>query len=348
MGADRSNSIRLGVLEIAAGVIAMKVISLVAYLAMAVLKGWYSRQNETSPLSQASISNLTALTFFALNPLVLIEAIGNGHNDMLMLVLMTLGLIWWQQGRWAAAAFALTLAALVKIAGLILLPLFGIAILAGAPDWRTRILRGFWLAAIFIATTVITYRLTGPFPGVLIGAQHAMFERWGYTPAYALHVIAREMYPNEQMIRSVIARGSRGIFVLFYFYLLIRLGQRRMSLIQAGFLAYSSQLLLGTTFRIWYPLWLIPFAALGLNSRTFWRSFLFGITAELSILMYLIVWRWKLKTWEWGLNGPLGPYWKYWTVMTVITVPWVFGIPILGPMLLEWRHRQSFNNSFWI
>ena len=121
-----------------------------------------------------------------------------------------------------------------------------------------------------------------------------------------------------------------------------------MSLIQAGFLAYSSQLLLGTTFRIWYPLWLIPFAALGLNSRTFWRSFLFGITAELSILMYLIVWRWKLKTWEWGLNGPLGPYWKYWTVMTVITVPWVFGIPILGPMLLEWRHRQSFNNSFWI
>jgi hypothetical protein len=34
----------------------------------------------------------------------------------------------------------------------------------------------------------------------------------------------------------------------------------KMTLLQAGFLAYFSQLLPGTTFRIWYPLWLIPFA----------------------------------------------------------------------------------------
>jgi hypothetical protein len=119
-------------------------------------------------------------------------------------------------------------------------------------------------------------------------------------------------------------------------------------LIQTGFLAYFSQLLLGTTFRIWYPIWLIPFAALGLTSLTYWRTFLFGLTAELSIFMYLIVWRWKLDSWDWGVNGPLKDYWKFWTVMTVITVPWVFGIPILGPLLKKWKDPQRFKNSLWI
>jgi hypothetical protein len=121
-----------------------------------------------------------------------------------------------------------------------------------------------------------------------------------------------------------------------------------MTLVQAGFLAYFSLLLLGTTFRIWYPMWLIPFAALGLNSHTYWRTFLFSIMAELSIIMYLIVWRWRLDTWHWGLNGPLKPYWNFWTIMTVITAPWVFGIPLLGPLLLKWKNSRQFENSLWI
>lgn len=101
-------------------------------------------------------------------------------------------------------------------------------------------------------------------------------------------------------------------------------------------------------FRIWYPLWLLPFAVLGLSSGTFWRTSLFEITAELSILMYLLVWRWKMRDWEWGVEGPLGPYWSFWTVMTVLTTPWVFDIPLLGPKRREWKDRKRLNNSFWI
>jgi hypothetical protein len=48
--------------------------------------------------------------------------------------------------------------------------------------------------------------------------------------------------------------------------------------------------------------------------------------------------------WEdWGLTGPLQAYWKFWTIMTLITVPWVFGIPILGPLLLRWKDRRRFH-----
>ena len=336
--------IRLGILDIGAGVIAMKAICLISYIGMAVLVGWYARQDT----SRYRVSGLTAMTFFALNPLILMEAIGNGHNDMLMLALMTLGLVLWQRDRWAWAAFALTLAALVKITGLILLPLFGMAVLVAAPNWRTRMIRAVGMAAIFIIIAVISYRLTGPFPDVFTGAQHALFNRAGYTLSYALLRIAREIDPNGDFLRRAITNGTQSIFVLFYAYLLMKLAQGKMGLIQAGFLAYFSQLLLGTTFRIWYPLWLVPFAALGLNSLTYWRTSLFGITAELSILMYLIVWRWKLDSWDWGLNGPLKDYWNMWTIVTVITAPWVFGIPILGPLLQKWKNRERFDHSLWI
>jgi hypothetical protein len=288
------------------------------------------------------------MTFFVLNPLVLLEGMGNGHNDMVMLALLTLGLVLWQRGRWAWAAFALTLATLVKISGFLLLPLFGMAVLVAAPDWRTRIKRGLGVAAIFVFTTVIAYRVMGPFPEVFMGARHALFDRWGYTPAYALRVIGREIYQNEEVLAEDIASATHFLFALYFTYLLARVAQRKMTLIQAGFLAYFSQLLLGTTFRIWYPLWLIPFAALGLKSRDCWRVFLFSLTAELSILMYLIVWRWKLDSWEWGLNGPLKPYWNYWTIMTLMTVPWVFGIPLLGPLFLKGKNSGRFKNSLWI
>jgi hypothetical protein len=336
--------VQMGILDITGGVIAMKVISLMAYIGMGILVGWYARQDTSGP----GVSRLTALAFFALNPLLLIQAIGNGHNDMVMLALMALGLVLWQRDRWAWAALALTLATLIKVTALIFIPLFGVAVLAAAPDWRVRLGRGFWIAAIFMMTSILAYRIMGPLPDVWEGARHAMFGRAGYTPSYALQRIVHEIDPDSQALQSGIANTARSMFVLYFAWLVIQLARGKLTLIQAGFLAYFSQLLLGATFRIWYPLWLIPFAALGLNSRTYWRTFLFSLTAELSILMYLVLWRWKLDTWAWALNGPLEPYWHYWTIITLITAPWAFGVPLLGPLLLRWRNRGRFDRSLLI
>ena len=336
--------IRIGILEIAGGVVALKVISLISYIAMAVLIGWYGQQD--SP--RYRVSGLTAMTFFALNPLVLMQAIGNGHNDMVMLALMTLSLVLWQRGRWAWAALAVTLAALIKVSGIILLPLFGVAVLASAPDWRTRVWRGLSISFIFVVTAAIAYRITGPFPDVLFGAPHALFDRWGYTPAYIALVLIGATLQNQDLGQQIVANTTHLLFVLYFGYLLVRVAQRKMTLIQAGFLAYFGQLLLGTTFRIWYPLWLIPFAALGLNSLTYLRTFLFSLTAEISIVVYLIGWRWGLDTWHWGVTGPLKDYWNFWVVMTFITAPWVFGIPLLGPILQRQQDPERFDRSLWI
>ncbi len=335
--------IRLGITGIGSGVIAMKSISLISYISMAVLLGWHSKQD--SP--HYEVSGLTAMTFFALNPLVLMQAIGNGHNDMLMLALMTLGLILWQRGKWMEAAFVLTFASLIKITGFILLPLFGMAVLVASPNWRTRIARGFVLVAIFSVTTLIAYRITGPIPEVFQGTEHAMFGRLGYSPSYAIRILVNQFSHKKNIIELPTNIGNY-LFFLYYIYIVIRLAQAKISLIEAGFMAYFSQFFLNSTFRIWYPMWLIPFAALNLNSGTYWRTFLFSITAELSILSYYIVWRWKLHHWSWGENGPWKQYWDYWLIMTWLTVPWTFGIPLLGPLLRRRKDPQTFDDTLWI
>jgi hypothetical protein len=285
------------------------------------------------------------MAFFVLNPLVLVEGIGNGHNDMLMLLLITLGLILWQKDQWAWAAFLLTLASLVKGAGLILLPLFGIAVLAAVKEWRTRIIRGMWISIIFLLTSIILYGLTGPFPMVLAGAKDALFNRVGYSPTYVLLLITKGVLPSQS---EYVLPALRNIFIIFIIYLLILLARNKITLIEAGFLAYFGQLLLGAAFRPWYPLWLVPIAALQLNSRFYWRTFLFSLTAELSALSYAFLWAWGLSTWEWGLNGPLGPYWNFGTIIPLLTVPWAFGLPILGDLIGTWRDPKRFKNSLWI
>jgi hypothetical protein len=334
--------LRLGAAGIGSGVIGMKVISLFSYAGMALLVGWHAHQQS----SQFEVSRLTVLTFFALNPLVLLEAIGNGHNDMLLLLFMTLGLVLWQREKWSWAAFALTCAALIKVTGLLLLPLFGIAILINSSDWKTRIWRGLGILAIFTITTLVAYQLTGPIPEVFKGAEYAMVERLGFSPSYAVRILVNQFTRDLKIVRLPTELGNI-LFVLYYIYIATRLILRKTTLLEAGFMAYFAVIILSSTFRIWYPLWLIPFAVLNLSSGTYWRTFLFSITAELSILMYYLLWRWTLRHWNWGENGPLKDYWEYWLIMSWLTVPWAFGIPLLGPLLIRRRNRQAFDNTLW-
>lgn len=335
--------VRLGITGIGSGVVAMKLISLIFYGGMAYLLGWHARQES----DRYQVSGLTSLAFFALNPLVLLQAIGNGHNDMVLIALITLGLILWQRDRWMWATVVLTCATLIKVTGLILLPLFGISVLIHSPDWKTRFARGLGMLAIFGAVTVLAYRLTGPIPQVFKGAEYAMLERLGYSPSYAIRILVNQFIRDLKIIRLPTQMGNY-LFVLFYIYLVVRLLTRKTTLVEAGFLAFFVQLFFGTTFRIWYPMWLIPFAALNLNSSTYWRTFLFSITAEFSILMYYILWRWYLHHWDWGENGPFKTYWDYWLIMTWLTVPWTFGIPLLGPLLRRRKDPHVYDTSLWV
>ncbi len=67
---------------------------------------------------------MEALYLFAWNPLVLLMAIGDGHNDMVMMAAVLLGFWFLLQDSWALAFGALALSASIKYVGALFLPLF--------------------------------------------------------------------------------------------------------------------------------------------------------------------------------------------------------------------------------
>lgn len=339
--------VQLGAHDAITAAVAMKLLVFIGYLVCAWLIGWVARPAKFGRSGGARHAPLLALAFFAWNPLILMQGPGNGHNDMLMLALIVLGIVMWQRENWWAAALALTLAATIKSAALLMLPLYGMALLHHEQTWQGRILKGAGAAAIGLVAALGLYALTGPLPEALQGTTQATFSRLGFAPASAIRVLLREFFPSA-WVSPLPRTAARDLFILYYAFLMLRVLQGRYSLVAAGFLAYFSQLMLGSTFRIWYPMWLIPLAALSLTSRTFWHTFLFGLTAELSIISYFVLWRWILVKWDWGKEGPLGPYWNYRTIMYPLTVPWTFGIPLLGPVWMKWQDRARFTRGLWL
>jgi hypothetical protein len=105
-----------------------------------------------------------------------------------------------------------------------------------------------------------------------------------------------------------------------------RVWRKRLDLASAGFLVYFAYLVTGASYRIWYPLWLAPLAALSLSAAVRWRTILICFTSELSLVFFYFVWRW------WWPEAS-------WLQMHLMVVPWQFGIPLLLPILL--RQQES-------
>lgn len=95
---------------------------------------------------------------YLLSPLALIEFVGNGHNDVLMITFMLLGIWFHLRGHWYWTIAAFTLAVLTKWIALPLLPLYGLVLLWESPTWRERAWRAAGSLAIFAGLSVGLYR----------------------------------------------------------------------------------------------------------------------------------------------------------------------------------------------
>ncbi len=95
---------------------------------------------------------------YLLNPLTLIEFVGNAHNDVLMITFILLGVWLHLRGFWYWTIAAFTLAVLTKWIALPLLPLYGLALLWQAPSWRDRARKTMAGAAIVAVLCVGLYR----------------------------------------------------------------------------------------------------------------------------------------------------------------------------------------------
>ena len=300
------------------GALAFKGVALVAYLVCVGLLAWGTRGDSQ------------ALLFFAWNPLVLLEGIGNGHNDMLMLVWVLTAILLWERGRrWGLAVAALCLAVLTKASAAPLAPLLMIAILREQSGWRQRLLTLLGAGGLAVGIVLLAYLPFWPPWDSIAGVLDELSNRYTYTVAAMLRMILREFMPGE-LARAIPRTVGQVIFAVLYLWAVVQLWSRRMRLAQAGLFVYLVYMLTGTSYRIWYPLWLVPLAALHLEAPTRLRVGLLCFTSELSILMFYLVWRWVLT----GVVLPRAD----WLEMHLLTVPWQFGLPMLAPL---WRRQRT-------
>ena len=81
---------------------------------------------------------MAAVSLFALNPLVIYETAGNGHNDIVMVFWMLLGFYFLSRERHSLAALALTVGALTKFVPGFILPVVLVYSLGRLPTWGRR------------------------------------------------------------------------------------------------------------------------------------------------------------------------------------------------------------------
>jgi alpha-1,6-mannosyltransferase len=126
---------------------------------------------------------LAGTLLFAWNPLILLEGVANGHNDLLMTALI-LGALWALSKTAGAAGEAssndrirhlsygalgvalLWLAVLIKFVPILLLPLFLLYLLGKERTWRDRIMVGLFLLALMGLITFQYYRIFWQWPEV--------------------------------------------------------------------------------------------------------------------------------------------------------------------------------------
>lgn len=311
---------RLGLTGAVSGALAYKGVVMLAYLACLWL---VYRITCGSPARFRP----GGLLLFAWNPLVLVQGVGNGHNDVVMLAWLLLAVALWQRRRdgatasaWLPAGVALALAVLTKAAAGLLGLLLVVVILRDLPG-RRRLAALAGLAGVGAAVAALAYLPFWPPWQSLAGVLDEMANRYTYTIAATLRLGLREWLP-PQVAWDVPRLTGQLLFVAVLGWTVVRLWRRRLDLAAAGFIAYFAYLMAGASYRIWYPLWLAPLAALSLSHAVRWRAILLCLTSELSLMVYYFVWRW---------------YWPdaSWVQMHLLVVPWQFGLPLLLPILLR-------------
>ncbi len=275
---------------------------------------------------------LGGMLLFAWNPLVLLETAANGHNDVVMLlpVLLVVRLMAGHRTsattvlRGALALAALTLAAWVKYIPLLLgLPAL-VAIWRALPTWRARLGALLGGAVLSAAITVALWLPLWPGLDRLMVIEEA--GRVLFSPAaLAVQILMKQGWEGTRAA-SLVGQIALATFGVVYLIILTRTERGSLGFATSGLAVLWAYLLIGgLSFRHWYPLWLLPLAALVPKPVLVAGALVFSLTGELSPAYYTFGWVW------WGPS--IG-----WDGLAAIGIPIVFGLPVvMGLIVWAWQ-----------
>jgi alpha-1,6-mannosyltransferase len=201
---------------------------------------------------------LVGTLVYAWNPLVTLEAVQNGHNDVVA-ALPSLVAVWLAStGRFRAAFPLLAVGALVKPLAPLLGPLLLVEALRRGRGSAREALIGMLLAGVLV---VLAW---APFWQGLETLQGLERETiFDASPAALLLRGLQALDWSSDAAMAMTRTTVRGLSLLLYAGIMLALWSGRLSLPAAALAAFLAYLLVAAQwFNPWYLLWLVPFAAL--------------------------------------------------------------------------------------
>ena len=230
-------------------ILAMKVWPTLAYFATTVVlyRILWTQQPERA---------IWGTMVYAWNPLVVLEALGSGHNDVVAALPAALAVWLTQRGRIIWAFPLLAIAVLIKPIALVLGPLLLIAMLRQEKTRRRDVALGIALAAGLMVLAYLPFWAgSKTFQGLSRG------HMFSDSPAKALLVgLQSAGIPSSRAI-PIASGTANGLFLLGLLPLLLAVWTGRLPLVAAACGVFFLYLLIGAQwFKAWYVLWLAPLA----------------------------------------------------------------------------------------
>jgi alpha-1,6-mannosyltransferase len=242
-------------------------------------------------LAKQKTATRTARTLlWTWNPALWLIFVANGHNDVLMLFWLLLGVWLQQRGRPAAGLIVMTLSPLSKAIGLLPLPFLWLATWRSLPGLRER-LQTFSLAAGgSLLLAAVTFWPFGSPLTLLLRLQAEAGQGGGFSPLVLLILMGRRL--GWPVAIQPLTTAATLLFVAAALWLLWLAARDRAPWrgVAGIFALYLAQAL---RFRIWYTAWLLPWLLLdtgpagedklGFRLRA---GLIFLLTGQLSPLIY--------------------------------------------------------------
>jgi len=267
--------------DLLASVLAFKLMAWLFYWLAILLVTLISRH-------RADANTLTDILFFAWNPLVLIETMTNGHNDVIMVAFVLLALLLVARRRTAGAFASLAASALVKFISVAVTPLLVIN------QWHRHNTRAAKVRAVMVGllsfgVTIAAFSLPfweGEDP-LALERRSKMFTT--SVPTLIMFALRERIGMEKAMeVAQVVAILALGAFGL---YLALHITRSLPSLIRATFeiiwfyLAFSC-----LWFQPWYLVWLVGAGAVDPGPAQRERAWLFSLTALWNYYIFGFLW----------------------------------------------------------
>ena len=268
--------------DILTNVIVFKLAMILAYVGCLALVYLILRRTQPA-LAWAGVYVL------AWNPLVIINTAGDGHNDIIMILLVLLAIYLVQRNQWAEGATILVLSASIKWLSLALAPVFLIV------AWRMLGRRAWYQVGAGLAIGLgLALMLQAPFyagPASLVGG----IPNIGSMFTASLATVARDSLTSSLgagEAAQVARLAAYGLFTVLYVWQLLSLRGSFDSLVYGAYQVFFIYLVIAAVwFQAWYVVWLVPLAGLLVGTPVVERTVIFSYTAMLIHVILGFGWR---------------------------------------------------------